>query len=138
MDSSGTTTDTSTTDAEAAVRETLASWMRAVEKGDLAGVLAHHTEDTVLFDVPPPLQFVGPEEYRRSWEGFFGYQPTGVFRFEELTVLAGSDVAVAYGLVRCGPEDVARQFSVRLTVGLRKVDGAWLIAHEHHSVPAEG
>jgi ketosteroid isomerase-like protein len=24
----------------------------------------------------------------------------------------------------------------RLTVGLRKIDGRWVITHEHHSVPA--
>jgi ketosteroid isomerase-like protein len=28
-------------------------------------------------------------------------------------------------------------FLFRLTVGLRKIDGDWRIAHEHHSVPAK-
>ena len=27
-------------------------------------------------------------------------------------------------------------FLFRLTIGLRKIDGNWLITHEHHSVPA--
>jgi hypothetical protein len=27
-------------------------------------------------------------------------------------------------------------FQFRLTIGLCKVDGAWCIQHEHHSVPA--
>ena len=26
---------------------------------------------------------------------------------------------------------------LRLTIGLRKIDGAWKIAHEHHSFPLE-
>jgi ketosteroid isomerase-like protein len=24
----------------------------------------------------------------------------------------------------------------RLTVGLRKIDGRWVVTHEHHSIPA--
>jgi ketosteroid isomerase-like protein len=32
-------------------------------------------------------------------------------------------------------KDVELDF--RLTIGLRKSDGQWVIVHEHHSVPAE-
>ena len=49
---------------------------------------------------------------------------------------AGTDVAFAYALLRCGGEDdFARDPDqrLRLTVGLRKVDGRWQVAHEHHS-----
>jgi ketosteroid isomerase-like protein len=28
------------------------------------------------------------------------------------------------------------EFQFRLTMGLRKGDGQWRIAHEHHSIPA--
>jgi ketosteroid isomerase-like protein len=43
-------------------------------------------------------------------------------------------------LLRCGStEELAKDDtpSLRLTVGLRKVDGDWKIAHEHHSFPSE-
>jgi ketosteroid isomerase-like protein len=48
-------------------------------------------------------------------------------------------VAFAHGLLRCGGE---KEFAanpdnrLRLTMGLRKVDGQWMITHEHHSFPA--
>jgi len=48
-------------------------------------------------------------------------------------------VAFAYGLLRCGkPEDFAKDPDnrLRLTIGLRKVDGRWMVAHEHHSYTA--
>jgi ketosteroid isomerase-like protein len=45
-----------------------------------------------------------------------------------------------HALLRCGkPEDFAKspEMRLRLTIGLRKVDGAWMVEHEHHSYPAE-
>jgi hypothetical protein len=53
-------------------------------------------------------------------------------------VTAGTDVAFAYALLRCGtPADFARQPGqrLRLTLGLRKTDDRWTVLHEHHSFP---
>lgn len=47
-------------------------------------------------------------------------------------------MAFAYGLLRCGSAvDVATDPDnrLRLTVGLRKDAGKWLVVHEHHSFP---
>lgn len=60
---------------------------------------------------------------------------------EELAVTAGDNVAFAVAIMRCGPDSSSNPsdkdgFLFRLTVGLRKVNGEWRIAHEHHSVPA--
>jgi ketosteroid isomerase-like protein len=48
-------------------------------------------------------------------------------------------VAFATALLRCGSaEELANDGTprLRLTLGLRKIGGAWQIAHEHHSFPA--
>jgi ketosteroid isomerase-like protein len=37
-------------------RTLVENWARAVRGGDMDGVLAHHTDDIVMFDVPLPLQ----------------------------------------------------------------------------------
>ncbi|BBY52050.1 hypothetical protein MARA_55180 [Mycolicibacterium arabiense] len=127
--------------AEAEVRAVVTGWVDAVARRDLDGVVAHHTEDVVMFDVPPPYGGIrGIADYRDCWGPFFEWQATGNGTFElvELTVTAGSDVAFAYGLLRCGtPEDFERNPDnrLRVTMGLRRVDGEWLIAHEHHSFP---
>src|SRR5581483_2611958 len=89
-------------------------------------------------DVPPPYQGIrGIDAYRDSWLPFFDWQASGaVFDLESLEVIAGVDVAVAYGLLRCGtPADLARdpQQRLRLTVGLRRAEGRWIVVHEHHS-----
>ncbi|WP_229680092.1 nuclear transport factor 2 family protein [Saccharopolyspora thermophila] len=64
----------------------------------------------------------------------------GSFEIVSLDITAGADVAFAHALLRCGtPEDLARnpEQRLRLTLGLRKEQGRWVIAHEHHSFPYE-
>jgi uncharacterized protein (TIGR02246 family) len=127
---------TGQTDDTAAIRTVLEGWARAVREADMDGVQAPHTDDVVMFDVPPGVAR-GIDEYRATWDLFFAQQGKGAFDLRELEVAAAKDVAFAHALVTCGPREVEGQFDVRLTVGLRKEDGAWRIAHEHHSVPAE-
>jgi len=129
--------------AETQIRALIEAWADAVRRHDYAGILAHHEQDIVMFDVPPPMRSRGIEEYRKTWDLFFQYhEPSQAFDIEELTITAGEDVAFAFAVMRCGSGTVSGPaqeggFLFRLTVGLRKVDGAWRIAHEHHSVPAE-
>lgn len=56
------------------------------------------------------------------------------------TVLAehAPDIAFAYALLRCGTAtDLARdpEQRLRLTLGLRKTGGCWIVTHEHHCFP---
>ena len=125
---------------EQQVRELIERWATAVHAGDLATVLADHDTDIVMFDVPPPQQGVrGIDAYRETWPGFFDWQASGaVFEIESLAVTAGADVAFAFALLRCGTAaELERQPEqrLRLTVGLRKLDGRWTVTHEHHSFP---
>lgn len=121
--------------AENQVRTLIEAWADAVRRHDYAGVLAHHDQDIVMFDVPPPFQSRGLDEYRKTWDLFFGCQrPSYAFNIEDIAITAGDDVAFAVAVMRCGPPDATFQF--RLTIGLRKIDGSWRITHEHHSVPA--
>ncbi|GIQ76547.1 YybH family protein [Bradyrhizobium sp. ma5] len=121
--------------AETEVRTIIEAWADAVRRHDYAGVLAHHDQDIVMFDVPPPLQSRGLDAYRKTWDLFFGCQRSSyAFDIEDIAITAGDDVAFAVAVMRCGPLDDTFQF--RLTIGLRKIDGSWRITHEHHSVPA--
>jgi ketosteroid isomerase-like protein len=93
-----------------------------------------------MFDVALPNEGVrGIEAYRDTWQPFFQWQASGaVFQIESLDVTAGAEVAFAYALLRCGtPADFARDPAqrLRLTLGLRKIEGCWTVTHEHHSFP---
>ncbi len=127
---------------EARIKALLGGWADAVRRHDLPAILAHHERDIVMFDSPPPLQCRGIAAYEQTWDLLFRYHKPGTaFDFRELAVTAGADVAFAVAIMRCGPDSSSNPadkdgFLFRLTVGLRKVDGDWRIAHEHHSVPA--
>ncbi|MGP3913779.1 SgcJ/EcaC family oxidoreductase [Nonomuraea sp. 10N515B] len=125
---------------EERIRELIERWAEAVHAGDLDRVLADHADDIVMYDVPPPYEGVhGIEAYKETWPGFFQWQAQGAsFEIETLDVTAGSDVAFAHALLRCGtPGELAANpgYRLRLTLGLRKEDGRWVVAHEHHSFP---
>ncbi|MFI2433478.1 YybH family protein [Streptomyces sp. NPDC018693] len=127
-------------DDETQIRTLITRWADAVHRGDLDGVLAGHAEDLVMYDVPPPHEGIhGLAAYRALWPPFFAWQATGAgFEIDTLDVTAGAHVAYAHALLRCGsPEELAEHPTVRLrlTFGLRKERGHWLIAHEHHSFP---
>lgn len=127
-------------DDERAVRDLILRWADAVHGGDLATVLADHGDDIVMFDVPPPDDGVrGIDDYRETWPPFFEWQASGAtFEIVALDVTAGDDVAFAHALLRCGAEAHHREHPdhrLRLTIGLVKRDGRWVVTHEHHSFP---
>lgn len=129
----------STTD-EDLIRTLIQTWADAVHAGDLDAVLADHAEDIVMFDVPPPDDGVrGLAAYRETWPPFFHWQVRGAaFEIVSLDVTAGDDVAFAHALLRCGtPQELTERPDgrLRLTLGLRKERGRWVVAHEHHSFP---
>jgi uncharacterized protein (TIGR02246 family) len=126
-----------TRDDSAEIRELIERWAAAAHQGDLTQVLADHSDDIVMFDVPPPDDGVrGIEAYRETWPPFFEWQRGACFDLESLDVTAGADVAFAFGVLRCGTPAELRavpESRLRLTVGLRKIDGRWTVTHEHHS-----
>lgn len=127
---------------EAVIRRLIEDWTAAVRAKNLDGVVAHHTYDVLMFDVPPPVAVRGIAAYRETWPPFFQALTEGDAAFDvvELDITAGETVAFATALLRCGSAEELGQDGtprLRLTLGLRKADGAWQIAHEHHSFPAE-
>ena len=124
------------------IKTMIEAWADAVRRHDLSGILAHHDPNILMFDVSPPLQSRGMDEYKKTWDLFFKYhKPSQAFDIEELAITAGKEVAFATAIMRCGSATVSGPsveggFPFRLTIGLRNVDGNWRIAHEHHSVPA--
>jgi ketosteroid isomerase-like protein len=113
------------------VHELIAGWEAAVQNRDMAGTLAHHSPDILMFDVPEPIQARGLDAYRETWDLFFEFSPGGIesFHLHELDIVVDHSLAVAHALL-----DVV-DVKCRLTTVLRKIDGEWMIVHEHHSSP---
>lgn len=130
----------STDTDESAIRKLIADWSAAVRRRDYDGILKHHSRDILMFDVPPPFQSEGIDAYRKTWDAFLGWMSGPPrFEFSDVRITAGLDVAFATAHGRCfGPDESGNpaDLDFRLTIGLRKSGGQWIVEHEHHSLPA--
>jgi len=128
------------TENESEIRDLIEKWAGAVRAKNWYGILAKHSKDILMFDVPPPIQSKGIKEYEKTWELFFSWsRDCGVFDIKEMNITAGDDVAFATALMRCAGSETngdEQELDFRLTVGLRKIGDQWTVIHEHHSVPA--
>ncbi|XXY54874.1 nuclear transport factor 2 family protein [Sorangium sp. So ce269] len=118
---------------EQAIHALISDWTDAICKGDIDRVLANRADDIVMYDVPEPIQVKGIDAYKDTWKLFFEHNAAGPdrFRLSDITVVAGDDAAYAHGLLTIGGGNA----HCRLTLGLQRIDGAWKVTHEHHSIP---
>jgi ketosteroid isomerase-like protein len=124
---------------ETQIRTLIENWAAAVRNRDMDAILAHHSADMVMYDVPPPFQSIGIEDYRKTWDLFFKYTKAAVFDIRELNITAGEHVAFCFATMECSDKSDTGEFvnlPFRLTIGLKKTGDQWIIIHEHHSVPS--
>lgn len=127
------------TDDEAQLRALIQEWAEAVRAKDLNAVMRHYAPDVVVFDVMPPLFVKGAESYRRNWQDWFdALEGPADFQFVDLHLVVGADLACCFSVnrLRARYRDGAKHDAqTRATVCWRKIDGQWLVVHEHASVP---
>ena len=126
---------------EALIRGQIDKLVESIRAMDLEGAKSIYAPDIVTFDVGGPLQRVGAEAKGNNWEQAFAMfrRPPG-YEFRGLTITLGGDVAFAHGFGRLSGalKNGSRSgFWVRWTACLRKIDGSWVIAHDHVSVPLD-
>jgi uncharacterized protein (TIGR02246 family) len=126
---------------EAEIRGQLDSLIAAIQAMDLERVTSLYAPDVVSFDVQPPLQVVGREAKSRNWvEVFTVLERPLDYGIRDLTIVVDGDLAFAHSLNRLiGTLKNGKRsgFWVRATACFRKIDGRWLIAHDHVSVPLD-
>lgn len=133
------TTATQSADDEAALRALIEEWAAAIRAKDIDAVMRHYASDVVVFDVMPPLFVKGADAYRRNWQGWFdALDGQADFQFIELHLEAAGDIAYCFSVnrLRARYRDGGKHDAqTRATVCFRKIDGRWLVVHEHASVP---
>jgi ketosteroid isomerase-like protein len=126
---------------QSAISDLIERWSKGVRDQDRAAIRQDHDADILMFDVPPPFQSRGIDEYMATWDTFFSFAEKPVrFDFTNIEITAGSEVAFATALGHCvtiGRDGRREPLDFRLTMGLRKIDGRWRVMHEHHSLPAD-
>jgi ketosteroid isomerase-like protein len=98
-------------------------------------------ESLVVFDVTPPLQRKGAQAYRKDWEDAFNrFDGPLQAEISDIDITAGENVAYVSsvhhvtGSVKGGNK---ADYTVRVTDGLKKINGKWLVAHTHVSLPVD-
>ena len=99
--------------------------------------LSFEAEDAVEFSLAPPLAYYGKQEaglqeWFDTWEGSIGGE------VQDAKITVGGDVAFWSGLVNMTgtkKDGAVVDLWFRQTLGLVKMDGRWLVAHQHASVP---
>jgi ketosteroid isomerase-like protein len=117
---------------EELIENMLDEWAASVRAHDLEGALRDRSPDIVMFDVPEPLQAKGLDAYRDTWKLYFADEGSRLFELHDTCIRASGDVAWVRAILRC---TTSSDPAGRLTIGLRRIDGRWIVEHEHHSFP---
>ena len=125
--------------AEALIRQRVEDWLNALRAKDIDSVMSLYAPNLVSFDLAPPLRR-GADGKRRAWQEMFAAL-SGPFDYEvrDLNVTTNGELACVHSLNHVnatlpgGPIDMW----LRWTACFRHIDGAWLVVHDHVSVPAD-
>lgn len=127
------------TNPEQAVRALVEHQLRAIRAKDVDAMLSHYAPDMVSFDAIGPLRTNGLPGVRAQVEQWFAaYAGPIETEVRDLRVTASDGVAFCSGLQQVRgtlTNGTAVAMWVRLTLGLRNVEGTWRIVHEHVSDP---
>jgi uncharacterized protein (TIGR02246 family) len=127
---------------EAQIRTLIENRAKAVRAKDANAPLSNYAPEFLAFDVINPLRYSGSDALRKRMEDWLSsFQGPVGYEIRDLSITAGEDVAFCHFLnqIRGTRKDGGEiEMWWRATVCLRKVDGRWLITHEHNSVPFDG
>ena len=127
------------TTAEAEIRGLIDDQAKAIRAKDIDGSVSNYASDVLLFDVVNPLRSVGSDAARkRLAEWFSSFRSPIGYELRDLSITTGDDVAFAHSVSRVSATTTdGKKLDMwwRATVCYRKIDGAWMVTHEHASVP---
>jgi uncharacterized protein (TIGR02246 family) len=121
------------------IRERLDTLVQALRAKDIDALMAHYAPDNVTFDLRPPTQVHGADAYRKNFEAWFASTKGPIdYEVHNLRIVTRDDVAFCHclGHVRSTRTTGEKaDYWVRVTTGLEKMSGQWMVTHEHISVP---
>jgi len=128
---------------EAAINASVQHLVAAANAKDLNAIMEYYVPDEslIVFDLVPPRQYVGAASYRKDWEGFLASYPGALHaEVSDWKVETEGNLAFGHGFFRTtGPDKDGKpqDVTVRITDVYKKINGKWLVVHEHVSVPVD-
>ena len=138
-----TSTSNTTTDDVAAIRALEDRFVDAVSAGDVDAIMKNYINDKTLhvFDVVKRETYYGADAYRADWEDFFThYKGIPKMTVSDLEITADGNLAFSHSLMTVKGADIKGNpvdRTVRVSAGYKKINGNWLIVHEHISMPVD-
>jgi uncharacterized protein (TIGR02246 family) len=118
-------------------------FIAAVKAKDLDAIMKVYIPDQTLFvfDVEPPRQYVGAAAYRKDWQAFLdSFNGAITFELTDLDITTDDNLAYSHSIQRVAGTDKRGEkldLTVRVTDVYKKINGNWLVIHEHVSVPVD-
>ena len=131
---------TTTTPArdDAQIRESIDAWAHALRAKDIPTLMEHYAPDMVTFDLMP-LQLQGADAYRRNFEAWFAAVEGPIdYEIHDLRTTRRDDVAFSHYVSRVKTTRTTGEktdYWVRVTMGFQRINGRWMVTHEHVSMP---
>jgi uncharacterized protein (TIGR02246 family) len=128
---------------EAAIKALEARFTSAFNAKDVNAIMKIYVpnESLVVFDVVPPRQYVGAKAYRKDWEDFFAsFKGPAKIELTDVSITADTTLGFGHSIQHVTGTDTKGKpidLTVRVTDGYRKINGNWLIVHEHVSIPVD-
>ncbi len=112
---------------------------QAIRNKDIETSMTPYSSNTLSFDLVNSLQKVGIDACRERLQIWLAQFPGPIsYEIENLAITAGEDIAYSHSINHINGSlssgDVINM-RWRATVCYQKIDGQWLIIHEHGSIP---
>ena len=124
---------------ETAIRRQIDKVVEGIRTRDLDALRAVYAPDVVSFDVEPPLRHVGVKAKLKNWANAFALFEDVRYEVRDLTLAVDEELAFGHFFGRLSGTladgTATKGMWVRATFCFRKIDRAWLIAHDQASVP---
>ncbi|MGW0574311.1 YybH family protein [Streptomyces tauricus] len=123
------------------IRTRMQDWKEAFESKDVDSIMAFYApEGFTAFDLMPPFQFEGGEMWRKNWVNFYeAFDGPIELELADLRVYAQADLAIARCAVRLDGTMFGHHMDswVRTTNCFQRIEGEWLMIHDHVSWPTD-
>jgi ketosteroid isomerase-like protein len=127
--------------AEALIRQRVEDCAKAVRAKEIDRVMSFYAPDIVSFDINPPLRYTGADNKRGAWQDFFAtYTGPVAYEVRDLNVTTAGELALVHSLNHLKGTLASGHVTdlwVRWTACFRRINGVWLVVHDHVSVPAD-
>jgi uncharacterized protein (TIGR02246 family) len=127
--------------AEADIRQRIEDYAKAISAKDIDAVMSFFAPDVVSFDIAiKTLRYAGADNKDREWQKAFAAYSSIAYDVRDLNVAMDGELALVHAVNHVKGTLASGEVTdlwVRWTACFRRIDGIWLIVHDHVSVPVD-